>query len=112
KDFCFNSARFFSIPFGLPFSNRLAVNDLVGVNLYSNFSLHTHRFMDKQSGVSVHNRCHAFRLFSAHPFIACNPRSSQSGILDLGSKSQDCCPDIPHTSALFKTGTTFKNVGA
>ena len=68
--------------------------------------------MDKQSGVSVHNRYHAFSLFSAHPFIACNPRSSQSGILDLGSKSQDCCPDFPHASALLKTGTTFKNVGA
>ena len=76
KDFCFNSAWFFFIPFGLPFSNCLAVNDLVGVNLYSNFSFHTHRFMEKQSGVSVHNCHHAFGLFSAHPFYECNSRSS------------------------------------
>ena len=76
KDFCFNSARFFSIPFGLPFSNRLAVNDPVGVNISNNYFIHTHWFMDKQSGVSVHNRYHGFGLFSAHPFIACNPRNS------------------------------------
>ncbi|MEC8342908.1 MAG: hypothetical protein VXZ71_08595, partial [SAR324 cluster bacterium] len=61
------------IPFGPPFSNRLAVTDLAGVNLYSNFSFHTHRFMEKQSGVSVHNRYYGFGLFPAHPFNECNP---------------------------------------
>ena len=66
----------FSIPFGPPFPNRLAVTDPDGVNIFNNYFIHAHWFMGKQSGVSIHNRYYGFGLFPAHPFNECNPGNS------------------------------------